>query len=378
VLDFYRNWGHLAHAILILIGALIATLIVHGLLRKRSQRKVAPRHVWRDAILGALNAPLQALIWMIGLSIAIDALTKNGHLAVLAKVFPPARDVVVIAIVAWFLMRVVTRAKKNFYARAVRLGHEFDETAGEAISKLVIAVIVIAAIVVMMQSLHYSIASVLAFGGVAGIAVGFAAQGLVANLLGGITVFASRPFKVGDAIIFPGTQLMGKVEYIGWRATRVLGWNGKPFYVPNAEFNTKTIINHSRLAYRSIDTYVYLRLQNVDKVPGIVRDVNAMLKDHPEMQHENGYFVFDFDSYGDYALKLLLYAWVKSTTYLGYMQAKEDLLLKITAIIKQHGAELAVPVSTVYVPEGLQLQREYARDAGGPAHAGIAAGAHRE
>jgi MscS family membrane protein len=41
------------------------------------------------------------------------------------------------------------------------------------------------------------------------------------------------------------------------------------------------------------------------------------------------------------------------------MRVKQDLLLKIAAIIKQHGAKLAVPVSNVYLPDGLALPREY-------------------
>src|SRR3546814_10370881 len=91
----------------------------------------------------------------------------------------------------------------------------------------------------------------MAFGGAAGIAVGFAAQTLVANLFGGLTVYAGRIFKIGEDIILPNTKLAGTVQQIGWRATRVLGWDGKPFYVPNSIFNSSNMINHSRLSPRS-------------------------------------------------------------------------------------------------------------------------------
>jgi MscS family membrane protein len=383
LIGFYNHWQSLAYAIFILLGTLVVTVVIHLLLRKRHKRPGTSKRVWRDAVLGALNAPLQCVVWIIGLSVAEGALTAGGRMPFLAEIFSPTRDVVAIAIVAWFLVRLTRRAVKNLYVRAKMLSKDFDETAADAIGKSATAAIVIVAALVAMQALGFSIASLLAFGGVAGIALGFAAQGLVANLLGGITIYASRPFRVGDHIILPDTSLLGKAQYIGWqagevqhigwRATRILDWNGKPFYVPNAKFNTQTIINHSRMSFRQISEYVYVRLEDIDKVPGIVADVNSMLEEHPEM---GDYLIFKFDSYGQYALTLYLYAYTAGTVtaYTDYMRVKQDLLLKIAAIIAQHGARLAVPVSTVYLPEASALRREYEPNGARPAAAGIAEG----
>lgn len=359
VTGFYDHWQSLIYIVFILLGALIATLIIHLFLRKRANRPHGGEHAWRDAILGALNAPLQCLVWVIGLSIAASVLTTGGQMPLLAEVFPPVRDVAAIGIVAWFLIRLARQVIDNLRSRAKAEDSEFDETAADAIGKSATAAIVVITALVMMQTLGFSIASLLAFGGVAGIALGFAAQGLVANLLGGATIYASRPFKVGDHIVFPGTPLTGgyigwqagEVQQIGWRATRILDWNGKPFYVPNAKFNTETIVNHSRMSFRQVSEYVYVRLEDIDKIAGIVTDVNRMLEEHPDM---GDYIIFNFDSYGEYSLKLYLYAYTSSaiTAYTDFMRVKQDLLLNIATIITQHGARLAVPVSNVYLPEG--------------------------
>ncbi len=370
-MGFYNHWHQLAYAILILLVTLVVTLVLHLLFRKRYRRPGTHRHIWRDAILGALNAPLQSTVWIIGLSVAVGALTTGGRMPLLAEVFPPARDVAAIVVAAWFLIRMARRVTKNLHAKATVRGKEFDETAADAIGKFVIAIVVVVAALIAMQVLGFSIASLLTFGGIAGIALGFAAQGLVANLLGGITIYASRPFKVGDHIIFLGTGATGgysgwqagEVQHIGWRATRILDWNGKPFYVPNAKFNTETVINHSRMAFRQLSEFVYVRLQDVDKVAAIVEDVNRMLEKHPDM---GDYLVFKFDGYGEYALKLYLYAYTAGTitAYTDFMRVKQDVLLKIAAIIARHGAKLAVPVSTVYMPRGLALQGESGNGAG--------------
>lgn len=359
VIGFNNHWQDLFYIVFILFGALIATLVIHLFLRKRYARPRKGEHAWRDAVLGALNAPLQCAVWIIGLSIAVSVLTTGGRMPLLAEVFSPVRDVAAIGIAAWFLIRLARQVVENLHGRAKAAGSDFDQTAADAIGKSVTAAIVVVAALVMMQTLGFSIAGLLAFGGVAGIALGFAAQGLVANLLGGATIYASRPFKVGDHIVFPGTPSTGgyigwqagEVQHIGWRATRILDWNGKPFYVPNAKFNTETIVNHSRMSFRQISEYVYVRLEDIGKISDIVADVNRMLEEHPEMGE---YLVFRFDSYGEYSLKLYLYAYTSSaiTAYTDYMRVKQDLLLKIATIIAQRGAKLAVPVADVHLSEG--------------------------
>ncbi|HEX5313459.1 MAG TPA: mechanosensitive ion channel domain-containing protein [Gammaproteobacteria bacterium] len=354
VVNFTAHWESLAYVILILLVTAVVALAIHLVLRKRCQRESTARHVWKDALLGALNAPLQGVVWMIGLSVAVDALTDGGRMSLLAEIFPPARDVAVIAIAAWFLIRVVGRVEGNLFARARRHEQEFDATAAGAIGKLARAVIVVAAALVMMQSLGFSIASLLAFGGVAGIAIGFAAQTLVANLLGGLTVYVSRIFKVGEDIILPGTEVAGTVQQIGWRATRVLGWNGKPFYVPNALFNTKTLVNHSRLERRSFSEYLLLRYRDFDKLQAIVRRANEVLAGREDL----AYFVFRFDSFGDAALKLNLYAWPQSAPdggflpYAEFARIKEEVLLAIAAIAVDEGCDLIQPNTHVYVRQG--------------------------
>src|SRR3546814_1918301 len=127
-----------------------------------------------------------------------------------------------------------------------------DPTATDAIGKLARIAIFFTAALVILQTLGFSVSGLLALCGAGGIAIGCAAQSLVANLLGGLTIYASRPFKVGEWIIMSGTEVMGEVQEIGWRATRIMGFDRKPFYVPNSMFNTGVVINHSRMTNRRI------------------------------------------------------------------------------------------------------------------------------
>src|SRR3546814_10876074 len=80
-----------------------------------------------------------------------------------------------------------------------------------------------------------------------------------------------------------------------------------------------------------------LRYGDIDKVEAIVADVNRMLAEHPGIEHD--FFAFNFDTCGDFALKLFLYAFTVSTDYNDYMNVKEDILLKIAALVRKHGGE---------------------------------------
>ena len=355
----YHEW----QTVILVFATVLGSLFVGGVLRlvlERLARRLDPvRHAWWHGLLAGASLPMQLLIWVLGIALAGQILLQraDGSLppdSLLAHGLGPLRAVGVILAVMWLLLRAVNRIQDNLLQRARHRGHELDPTAADAIGKLTKASVVITAILMMMQALGFSIAGLLAFGGMGGIAVGFAAQSLVANLLGGLTIFASRPFKVGEYIIIPGTELMGGVEHIGWRATRLIGFDCKPFYVPNALFNTEPVINHTRMTARRMMEDIHIRYADIDVVPAIVADVREMLGQHPGVRHD--FYAFNFSSCGTYSLKLSLYAFTVSTDYNEYLDVQEDVLLRIAGIIRHHGAQMTGPASTVNMPQ-LQADR---------------------
>ncbi len=351
--SIYEEWQATILVFVTVLGSLAIGAVLRVALARLAGRLHPVRHVWMHGLLSGASLPLQILVWVLGIALAGKMLVGRGGAlqqdSLLAHGLDPVRDVMVIAVVMWFLLRAVNQIQINLLARARDRGRELDPTAADAIGKLCKASIVITAILMMMQALGFSIAGLLAFGGMGGIAVGFAAQSLVANLLGGLTIFASRPFKVGEYIIIPGTDLMGGVEHIGWRATRLIGFDCKPFYVPNAMFNTQPVINHTRMTSRRIMEDIHIRYADIDAVPGIVADGRALLSEHPGIKHD--FFAFNFSSCGAYSLKLSLYAFTVSTDYNDYMNVQEDVLLRIADIIRRHGARMTGPVSTVDMPQ---------------------------
>jgi MscS family membrane protein len=227
-----------------------------------------------------------------------------------------------------------------------------DHTTVDAVSKLARITVLVIAGLVIMQHLGYSIAGLLTFGGIGGIAVGFAAKDILANFFGGLTIYLDRPFAVGDWIRSPDKEIEGTVEYIGWRHTRVRAFNKNPIYVPNALFTTIVVENPTRMTNRRIKETIGIRYDDVARMAPIVADVRAMLEHHPEIDTSQTLIV-NFNTFGPSSLDFFIYTFTKTREWVRYHEIKQDVLLKVADIIARHGAEIAFPTHTVHMAEPL-------------------------
>ena len=87
----------------------------------------------------------------------------------------------------------------------------------------------------------------MAFGGIGGIAIGFAAKDLLANFFGALMIFLDRPFSIGDWIRSPDREIEGVVEDIGWRSTKIRTFDKRPLFIPNSAFASLTVENASKM-----------------------------------------------------------------------------------------------------------------------------------
>ena len=340
----------------VVLLALVLDLIQRLVLKRMARRVALSANPWDDALLHAVQRPLTLLIWVLGLSLAADIAGRETSATVFAIV-EPARTVGVITAISWFLVRLISNFQQNLVTRGLQQDENYDRSTVEAIGKLVRLSVVITAALVMLQSLGFSISGVLAFGGVGGIAVGFAAKDLLANFFGGLMIYLDRPFFVGDWIKSPDRDIEGTVEDIGWRLTRIRSFDKRPIYVPNSTFANIAVVNPSRMTHRRIYETIGVRYDDVDKLPAIVHDVREMLLQHPEIDTSQTLMV-NFNSFAPSSLDFFVYTFTKTTDWVKYHEVKQDVLFKINAIIGQHGAEIAFPTSTVHVADSLTIQQE--------------------
>ncbi|GAA0686559.1 mechanosensitive ion channel family protein [Marinobacterium maritimum] len=336
--------------------------ITARMIRHLSQK--AP--VWDELFLQSIRTPLRLLIWVIGLSLLLEIFSRNG-LPVGTGVGSEVRRFGAILIVAWGLLRFITTAE-NFFTTPVKGRKQVDRTTADAVAKLLRLVVTILAGLTLLQSAGVSISGILAFGGIGGIAVGFAAKDLLANFFGGLMVYMDRPFRVGDWIRSPDKDIEGTVEYIGWRLTRIRTFDQRPLYVPNATFANIAVENPSRMRNRRIYEHIGVRYDDAAKVKPIVDDVRAMLQSHPEIDTRQTLIVH-LNRFGPSSLDFMVYTFTKTTQWVKFHAIKEDVMLKIADIIFSHGAEFAFPTQTIHLagqelpePEALPGMAQEAAD----------------
>lgn len=305
--------------------------------------------LWDDALLEAARIPVRLVFWVIGLSVSMELLQAvSAEENALFEFVPQARRIAFIIIIAMFLNRFVSYTEKNLIDPG-RMRKPMDRSTAAAIAKLLRVSVIITSLLIILQTLGYSISGVLAFGGIGGMAVAFAAKDLLANFFGGMMVYLDKPFRVGDWVRSPDRSIEGSVEDIGWRLTRIRTFDQRPLYIPNAMFTSIVLENPSRMYNRRINEKIGIRYDDWQKMPGIVADVRAMLIDHEDLETENRTLIVNFDSYGASHLEFFIYTFTKTTQWVQYHEIKQDVLMKIMNIVHQHGAEFAFPTRTLHL-----------------------------
>jgi len=335
----------------------VASLVVKKVLLRIEQQFSKTTNLWDDTLLVAARKPTNLLVWLLGISWAahVASLYTNSEIF---KLIDPFRMVGVIFVLTLFIIRFISGAEKILVSPE-KMEAPMDQTTVSAMGKLLRASVIITSVLVVMQTMGYSISGVLAFGGIGGIAVGFAAKDLLANFFGGLMVYLDRPFNVGDWILSPDKEIEGTVEHIGWRLTTIRTFDKRPLYVPNAAFSSISVQNPSRMSHRRIYETIGIRYQDGDKVSTILEQVKQMLLNHEEIDSHQTLMV-NFNGFAPSSLDFFIYAFTKTTNWIHFQDVKQDVLLRIMNIVDENGAEMAFPTSTIYIPDEIKISPELA------------------
>ena len=298
---------------------------------------------WDDAVVRSIRRPARWMIWIVGISSAADMVAAKGDTG-FDDLIEPARYLAVVALIAVFLFRVSRELETAFIAKGA------DVTTVSAIGKLARVSVLITAALMSLETLGVSVSGILAFGGIGGIAVGFATKDLLANFFGGLMIYLDRPFAVGDWVRSPDREIEGTVVRIGWRLTEIRTFQQRPLYVPNSIFATIAIENPSRMRNRRIYETIGVWYDDLSKVSVIVEEIRELLRTHPDIDPARTLIV-NFNAFGPSSLDFFVYTFTRTTDWVTYHGVKEKVLLQIADIIERHGAEMAFPTQTLHLAQ---------------------------
>ena len=215
--------------------------------------------------------------------------------------------------------------------------------------------VVIGAVLVLAEVLSIPWQGVIAGLGIGGLAIALAARSTLENFIGGLTLLADKPIRVGDFCKF-GDQL-GTVEGLGLRSVKVRSLDRTVVAIPNGEFVNLYLENFTRRDSILMRPVLQLRYETTpDQLRWVLTQFRKLLLQHPEVLAEPSRA--RFVGFGAHSLDIEIFAYVATSDYNTFLAIQEDLFLRIIDIVARSGTGFAFPSSVNY------LARDTGIDAG--------------
>ncbi|MCF7853023.1 MAG: mechanosensitive ion channel family protein [Simkaniaceae bacterium] len=341
ITQFYSNHAYVVKAVFLLLIAFIMHIILTVIHRSIHERLKKSNRIWDDALTYAIYIPLKLILWGFIVFICISIFHQKFHFFFY--------DFVVVLyqllILGSFILFSVLFARKlegNIILKRAKI----DYMTLKAIAKIYYILLAVIAVLSALHVLGIPLSAVIAFGGVGGIAVGFAAKDFLANLFGGLMIFIGRPFVIGDWVRSPDRSIEGIVEEMGWRQVKIRTLEKRPLYVPNSLFSTIILENVSRMFCRKIEFDISIRYQDISKVNAITSQFEKYLLSREDIDTNLINYV-KMTEFAESWITIKVSCFPKTKALLEYLAIRQELFIKAVEIVEQNGAEFAFNTVTV-------------------------------
>src|SRR5437764_5557214 len=211
------------------------------------------------------------------------------------------------------------------------------------ISRLTLWVIVT---LMVLDNFGINITTLVASLGVGGVAVALATQNILGDLFASLSIMLDKPFEVGDFIIVG--EVLGAVEHIGLKTTRVRGLGGEQVVFSNGDLLKSRIHNHKRMQTRRVAFTLRVAYgaseERLCRVPRLIRDI---ITAKPNVDFERAHFM----GWGEWSLDFEVVYHFRSPDYILHMDAQQDTFLEIYRRFEQEGIQFAHPLSIIRLAE---------------------------
>ncbi len=340
---FYGNtifaWGQ---AMAIVIGALLVGKTAYWVFQNVARKLTAKTQTrFDDIILDMIEEPIVVIVAVLGFSVAFNRLSFASH-----RVTDFLGDTVMAAItlsVAWLFARLIDSLIVEYVVPlAAETESDLDDQLLPIVRKTARLGIWILGIIVALNNAGFNVGAVLASLGVGGLAMAIAAQDTVGNVFGGVTVFADRPFSIGDRVRIGGYD--GIVREIGIRSSRLETRDGALVTMPNSKFTSSAVENVSTGVGRRIVNTLGLTYdttpEQMEKAIDILREI-AGADDGVSEDVK-----ISFSSWGDFAMGIRFAFFVNPDAH--FRNTENAVNMAILRRFNAEGLEFAYPTQTLY------------------------------
>ncbi|MCD4671668.1 MAG: mechanosensitive ion channel family protein [Anaerolineaceae bacterium] len=183
--------------------------------------------------------------------------------------------------------------------------------------------------------------------GITGIAVAFAIQNILSDLFAALSITFDQPFAVGDVIVVD--DLIGTVERIGLKSTRVRSLSGEQLIFSNSDLLSSRIRNFQQMDRRRVVLKFGVTYQTPhEKLQVIPAMVEHVIAGREKITFDRAHFT----GFGDSTLDFEVVYWVENSDYGFFMDMQQDIDLKLMKRFEEENIEFAYPTQTVFLEKG--------------------------
>ena len=279
------------------------------------------------------------------------------------------RPITVSKIVVVIVLLIVGVTAARYFCRFLgrrllpRVG--LNEGAAAALQSIVFYVLVLGLALVSLKIVNVPLTAFTIAGGALAIGVGFGSQNLVNNFLSGLILLIERPIRVGDLIEVG--DLLGSVEHIGPRSTRVRSADNVDIIVPNSSFLEHNVVNWT-LSDDRYRAHVTVGLAYGTSTREAAKLIRRAVEEHGKVLKTPKAIVL-FTGFGDNALDFEVHFWVRMRRLMDRKVIESDIRYRIDSLFREAGVVIAFPQRDLHIDTLSPVEVRVLSDQASPAAA---------
>jgi MscS family membrane protein len=337
----YRLWSWVVMAVAGVAGLVLAALLSRLL---RLVVYLALRRAPAGLSFASVKGLLRPAYWLIfGATLQL----MSGYLLTLRQRYLGGRlaTLLVITSATWLGVTFMATTIGRWVRTLERRGSTERIALVRLTGRLLQATAIVLGFLILLGAVGFNLTPVLAGLGVGGIAVALASQKTLENLFGGMMVIGDSPIRVGHFCRVGA--MMGTVEDIGLRSTRIRTLGRTVISIPNADLASQSIENFAARDKILFNPVIGLRYETTaEQLRFVLAEMRALLYRHTQIETASARV--QLLRFGASSLDVEILAYVTVTDYNEFMGIQEDLLLRLMEVIESAGTRLAFPSQTMY------------------------------
>lgn len=337
-----ENWGI---SFIVIVCFLVVMKLV-SLFNKKVIKAITKKTANRldDIVYDAVESPVLFGIALVGMWVAIHRLIVPDNIL---KGIDRAYKILVVLNATWLIVRFINSLLEVYWINRSDNSQRTQRHTVKTmpiVKRTIVVIIWGIGVVMALSNVGVNISALLGTLGIGGIAFALAAQDTIKNVFGAFTIFADRPFRIGDTVRIDNFE--GTIVDVGGRSTKMRNYDKRIITFPNYKIADASIVNISAEPMRRVVTKLGLMYNTT---PENMKEALRLLREIPFKVEfvASKDLVANFTDFADSALVITFIYFIEKKGDVG--ETTSNVNMEILTSFNQAGLSFAFPSQTLYI-----------------------------